>query len=300
MIRDRLALAVALTGDAAGAVRRGVSTRGGSLVALVVAALWTVPTLGLLVTSFRPQGDIQTSGWWSVFIRPSWTLENYEQVMTAQASGRSLPEAFVNSVLIVLPSVIVPVSVALLAAYAFAWTRFRGRDFLFVLVFALQIVPIQVTLIPLLELFVRAGIAGTLWPVWIAHSIFSLPLAVFLLHNFMRELPPGLVEAARVDGAGHVQIFLRIVLPLMTPAVAAFAVFQFLWVWNDLLVALTFANTPDTNPMTVALANLSGSRGTSWYLLSAAAFVAILVPVAVFLSFQRFFVRGLLAGSVKG
>jgi len=300
VIRGRVVLAAGMTGAAAGSVRRGLSGRGATVAALLIASLWTTPTLGLLVTSFRPSADIQTSGWWSIVARPSFTLDNYEQVLTAQASGRSLPEAFINSVLIVVPSVIVPMSIALLAAYAFAWTRFRGRDYLFVLVFALQIVPIQVTLIPLLQLFVRAGLAGTFWPVWIAHSIFSLPLAVFLLHNFMRELPSEVVEAARVDGADHVQIFLRVVLPLMTPAVAAYAVFQFLWVWNDLLVALTFANTPDTNPMTVALANLSGSRGGTWYLLSAAAFVSMLVPVAVFLAFQRFFVRGLLAGSVKG
>lgn len=280
--------------------RRRLTSRWASLAAVAIATLWTLPTFGLLVTSVRPQADIQTSGWWTTLTRPSFTAENYREVLQSQNSGSSLGEAFINSIAITVPSVLVPLSIALLAAYAFAWLRFRGRDFLFVLVFALQIVPIQVTLVPLLELYVRLDMAGTFWPVWISHSIFSLPLAVFLLHNFMKDLPRELVEAARIDGANHVQIFLRVLLPLLTPAIAAYGIFQFLWVWNDLLVALTFANTADTNPMTVALANLSGNRGTSWYLLSAAAFVSIIVPLLVFLSMQRFFVRGLLAGSVKG
>ncbi len=280
--------------------RRSLTSRWASLVAVAIATLWTLPTLGLLVTSVRPQADIQTSGWWTTLIRPNFTFENYSEVLQSQNSGSTLGEAFINSIAITVPSVLVPLSIALLAAYAFAWVPFKGRDFLFVLVFALQIVPIQVTLIPLLELYVRLDLAGTFWPVWISHSIFSLPLAVFLLHNFMKDLPHELVEAARIDGASHTQIFLRVMLPLLTPAIAAYGIFQFLWVWNDLLVALTFANTADTNPMTVALANLSGNRGTSWYLLSAAAFVSIIVPLLVFLSMQRFFVRGLLAGSVKG
>jgi alpha-glucoside transport system permease protein len=280
--------------------RRRLTSRPASAVAVLIAALWTIPTLGLLVTSFRPQGDIQTSGWWTVVTHPRFTLDNYHEVLTSQNSGRSLSDAFINSVVITIPSVIIPIGIALLAAYAFAWTRFRGRDFLFVLVFALQIVPVQVTLIPLLKLYVGAGVAGSFWPVWVSHAVFSLPLAVFLLHNFMRELPGELIEAARVDGAHHAQILVRVVLPLMTPAIAAFAIFEFLWVWNDLLVALTFASTPATNPMTVALANLVGSRGTAWYLLSAGAFVSMLVPLAVFLALQRYFVRGLLAGSVKG
>ncbi len=296
------ALPVALENASLGAARarRILTSRGATLLAIVIAAIWTTPTLGLLVTSFRPQAAITSTGWWTAFVNPSFTLDNYRQVLEAEASGRSLPAAFVNSVVITIPSVIVPVSLALVAAYAFAWTRFRGRDVLFVFIYTLQIVPIQVTLVPLLQLFLKVGIAGTFWPVWLSHSVFSLPLAVFLLHNFMKSLPRDLIEAARVDGAGHAQIFLRVVAPLMVPAVAAYAVFQFLWVWNDLLIALTFASAPDTNPMTVALANLAGSRGGSWFLLSAAAFVALIVPLAVFLSMQRYFVRGLLAGSVKG
>jgi alpha-glucoside transport system permease protein len=158
-----------------------------------------------------------------------------------------------------------------------------------------------VTLIPLLSLYVNGGLAGSFWTIWISHSIFALPLAIFLLHNFMSEVPRELIEAARVDGAGHVRIFFSVMMPLLTPAIAAFGIFQFLWVWNDLLVALTFAGgTPEVAPLTVALANLSGTRGTAWYLLSAGAFVSIIIPVIVFLSLQRYFVRGLLAGSVKG
>jgi alpha-glucoside transport system permease protein len=284
----------------AGKARRNLTSRTASVASVVIAALWSLPTFGLLVTSFRPQSAIQSSGWWTILVAPDFTLDNYAEVFLSRTNGRSLVDAFINSVVITLPSVIVPIMVALLAAYAFAWTRFRGRDLLFVMVFALQIVPVQVTLVPLLSLFVGAKLAGTFWPVWISHSIFSLPLAIFLLHNFMREIPEELIEASRMDGAGHAETFIRIVLPLMTPAIAAFGIFQFLWVWNDLLIALTFASTPSTNPMTVALANIVGSRGGAWFLLSAGAFVSMLVPLAVFFGLQRYFVTGLLAGSVKG
>jgi alpha-glucoside transport system permease protein len=291
--------AIATINTTAARARKRLSSPVASLVTVCIAALWTLPTFGLLVTSFRQPTDIDTTGWWTSLTHPDFTLDNYRQVLQSQTSGRSLADAFVNSIVISVPAVLIPIALALLAAYAFAWTRFRGRDFLFVVVFAMQIVPIQVTLVPLLNLSVRAHLAGTFWPVWLAHSIYSLPLAVFLLHNFMSSLPAELVEAGRVDGASHVQIFTRLMLPLLGPAVAAFGIFQFLWVWNDLLVALTFANTPETNPMTVALANLAGTRGSSWYLLSSAAFVSMIVPLIVFVCLQRFFVRGLLAGSVK-
>jgi alpha-glucoside transport system permease protein len=278
------------------AAKTKLSSPAASAIAIVLAVLWTVPTLGLLITSFRPELDIRRSGWWTIFSNPQFTVDNYNEVLYG---GTNFASLFVNSLVITLPAVIIPISLALLAAYAFAWVEFRGRNVLFVAVFALQVVPIQVTLIPLLTLYVDTGLAGSFWPVWLSHSMFGLPLAIFLLHNFMKEIPASLVEAARMDGAGHVKIFFQVLLPLLTPAIAAFGVFQFLWVWNDLLVALTFAG-PDIVPLTVRVADLAGSRGSDWYLLSAGAFVSMVLPLIVFLSLQRFFVRGLLAGSVKG
>jgi len=290
---------VAVTG-AAKQARKRLSSPWASLVAVVLAVLWTLPTFGLLVSSFRPERAIKTTGWWTFFSNPTLTLDNYRAVLSTEGSS-ALGNYFVNSFVIVIPSVVIPICLATLAAYCFAWIDFPGRDALFVAVFALQIVPIQVTLLPLLSLFVKAGLSGTFWTLWLAHSAFALPLAIFLMHNFMREIPRELIEAARVDGAGHVKIFFSVLLPLLKPAIAAFGIFQFLWVWNDLLVALTFAGgTPEVAPMTVALANLSGTRGTAWHLLSAGAFVSIIVPLVVFLSLQRYFVRGLLAGGLKG
>jgi len=282
-------------------VKRRLTSPWASVAAIVIAILWTIPTFGLLVTSFRPQSDVTTSGWWEALIHPSFTLDSYKEVLNNVQGGATFKTYFINSLVIVFPSVFIPISLACLAAYAFAWIDFRGRDFFFVAIFALQIVPIQVTLIPLLSLYVRFGLNGTFWTIWLSHSIFGLPLAIFLLHNFMKDVPRELIEAARVDGAGHVKIFFSVMLPLLKPALAAFGIFQFLWVWNDLLVALTFAGgTPDVAPVTLAVANLSGTKGGQWYLLSAAAFISIIVPLIVFLSLQRFFVRGLLAGSVKG
>ncbi|HEX6337543.1 MAG TPA: carbohydrate ABC transporter permease [Jiangellaceae bacterium] len=268
-------------------------------IAIVIAILWTVPTFGVLLSSIRPQASIQSSGWWSWFTNPEFTLDNYDQVL--YGTGTAFSTFFINSVTIALPAALIPVTLALLAAYAFAWIEFRGRDLLFVAVFSLQIVPLQIALIPLLREYVNWGLAGSFWTVWISHSIFALPLAIFLLHNFMKDIPPSLIEAARVDGAGHVKIFFRVLLPLLVPAIAAFSIYQFLWVWNDLLVALTMAGgTPNVAPLTVRLAELSGSRGADWHLLTAGALVAIVVPLIVFLSLQRFFVRGMLSGSVKG
>ncbi|MBA2954361.1 ABC transporter permease subunit [Nocardioides sp. MAH-18] len=288
----------------ASSARRALSSPWASLAAIVIAVLWTIPTIGLFITSFRPAADIADSGWWTVFTNPSFTLDNYDEVLNGDTA---LSTYFVNSIVITIPSVLIPVSIAVMAAYAFAWMKFPGRDLIFVGVFALQIVPIQVTMIPLLSLYVDRGLAGGdapgggFYTVWLSHSMFALPLAIYLMHNFMRQVPGELVESARVDGAGHVQIFSRIMLPLMVPAIAAFAIFQFLWVWNDLLVALVFAGgNPDVSPLTVRLAELSGTRGQAWYLLSAGAFVSLVVPLIVFLSLQRYFVRGLLAGSVKG
>jgi len=276
----------------------------------VIAVLWTIPTVGLLISSFRPQADVQGNGWWNFFVHPHVTLDNYKAVL--RSSDVNLATYFVNSLVITIPAVIIPITIATMAAYAFAWMKFPGRDILFVAIFALQIVPIQVTMIPLLKLYVSPpfGIpqlaggdapGGGFYTIWLSHSIFALPLAIYLLHNFMKEIPAELIEAARVDGAGHVRIFTRIMLPLMAPAIAAFAIFQFLWVWNDLLVALVFGGgSLEISPLTVRLAELSGTRGQDWHLLAAGAFVSLIVPLVVFLAGQRYFVRGLLSGSVKG
>jgi alpha-glucoside transport system permease protein len=281
------------------AAKKGLTSPWASLAALVIAVLWTIPTFGLLLSSFRPERDVQRTGWWTFFANPNLTFENYSDVLF----GGSQPLAgfFVNSILVTIPAVLIPIILATMAAYGFAWTRFPLRDTLFVAIFALQIVPLQVALLPLLEIFVGTGLNGTFWTVWIAHSTFALPLAIFLLHNSMRDIPVELVEAARMDGAGHVRIFLTIMLPLMKPAIAAYAVFQFLWVWNDLLVALVFAGgTADVAPLTVRVAELAGTRDSDWHLLASGAFVSIVIPLIVFLALQRYFVRGLLAGSVKG
>ncbi|MBU2664555.1 carbohydrate ABC transporter permease [Actinoplanes bogorensis] len=286
--------------SAAKVAKKRLSSPWASLAAIVLAVLWTLPTFGLLVSSFRPERAIKTTGWWTFFSNPTLTMDNYKGVFGGDG-GVNLANFFINSLIICIPSVLIPLSLAALAAYAFAWINFPGKNILFLMVFALQIVPLQVTLIPLLEIYVNIKITGTFWTLWLSHATFALPLAIYLLHNFMREIPAGLIEAARVDGAGHVSIFFKVMLPLLTPALAAFGIFQFLWVWNDLLVALVFAGGGDeVAPITLQLANLSGTRGTAWQLLSAGAFVSIIVPVTVFLLLQRFFVRGLLAGSVKG
>ena len=287
---------------AAGDAARAISSPWASVAAIVIAVLWTIPTIGLLVTSFRDQRAINRSGWWTAFGDPgAFTLENYRQAL-APGSSAGLGQYFINTIVITIPAVALPLFLASLAAYAFAWMPFPGRDALFVAVFALQIVPLQVALIPLLDIYVnKLGFGASYWSVWLSHTIFALPLAIFLIHNFMRELPAELMEAARVDGAGHVTIFFKILLPLLTPALAAFGIFQFLWVWNDLLVSLVFlGGTPDVAPLTVRVAELSGSRGNAWHILSAGAFISMIVPVAVFLGLQRYFVRGLLAGGLKG
>ncbi|GHJ48612.1 sugar ABC transporter permease [Catellatospora sp. TT07R-123] len=299
----------------AGRVRKRLTSRTASAVSLVIALLWTVPTFGLLVSSLRPEDQIKSNGWWNFFSDPQLTLDNYQEVLfgTTASSGR-LAGYFINSLVITIPSVLFPLAFASLAAYALAWTRFRGRDWVYIGIFALQIVPLQMALIPLLQFFTK-GVAidgfqllpawdleneAKFVTVWFAHTCFALPLGIFLLHNFMAELPGELVEAAKVDGASHAKIFRSVVLPLIVPALASFAIFQFLWVWNDLLVALIFAGGPKNAPLTVRLAEMAGTRGNEWQRLTAGAFVSIVVPLIVFLSLQRYFVRGLLAGSVKG
>ncbi|MFI7021903.1 carbohydrate ABC transporter permease [Micromonospora sp. NPDC049900] len=304
------------TSTRASRVRKRLNSRTATVVAIVIAVVWTIPTFGLFVSSFRPEPQLKTTGWWTFFRDPQFTLQNYQDVLFGQASGSGqLANYFVNSLVITLPSVLFPLAFAALAAYALAWINFRGRDWVYIGIFALQIVPLQMALVPLLSFFSRGVSIGgvTLMPawnldgaqnfaqVWFAHTCFALPFAVFLLHNFISQLPKDLMEAARVDGATHPRIFRTIVLPLVAPALAAFGIFQFLWVWNDLLVALIFAGGSDvTAPLTVRLAELAGTRGNEWQRLTAGAFVSIVVPLIVFLSLQRYFVRGLLAGSVKG
>ncbi|MEV4616434.1 carbohydrate ABC transporter permease [Kitasatospora sp. NPDC049258] len=297
------------------AVRRSFSSPLASLLVIVVTVLWTIPTFGLLITSLRPKQDVASSGWWEVFVHPDLTLSNYHTVLFEggfSVSGGLMPY-LVNSLAISLPATLFPLVLAAMAAYALAWVRFKGSDTVFFVIFALQVVPLQMALIPLLQLFSGGAhlggltilpavdLSGTYAPVWLAHTMFALPLATFLLHNFISQLPRDLMEAAVVDGASHFKIFRSIVLPLCTPALASFAIFQFLWVWNDLLVALTFAGgSADVAPMTARLAQLSGSFGGRWELLTAGAFLSLIVPLAVFFALQRYFVRGLLAGSVKG
>lgn len=270
-----------------------------TVVAILIATVWTIPTIGLLVTSFRPQSAITRTGWWTALTNPDFTIANYTAALSGSGSS-SMLDYFVNSFIITIPSTLFPLTLAAMAAYGFAWLKFPGRDWLFVAVFALQVVPLQVALVPLMQMFGAIGIDGTYWTVWIAHTVFGLPLAVFMMFNSIRDQPPALIEAATIDGASPVQIFLRIILPLATPAIAAYGIFQFLWTWNDLLVSMVFlGGSANAAPLTVYISQLSGSRGSAWYLLSAGAFISMVVPVVVFLAMQRYFVRGLTAGAVK-
>jgi alpha-glucoside transport system permease protein len=280
-------------------------TKGpGKYFVWLIAAAWTIPTLGLFISSFRPEDDIKTTGWWTWFSEPTnVTLDNYSTVLSDKVAGQPFSAFFWNTVQIAIPGAIIPIVIAAFAAYAFSWMKFKGRDALFVFVVALLVVPLQMCLIPLLRFFNSGFFPDTLDGVpsiWIAHAIFGMPIAIFLLKNFIGSLPSEVIEAARVDGASHMSIFIKIVLPLSVPAIASLAIFQFLWVWNDLLVAKVFGGGAVNQPMTYALVDMVGNKGNEWQLLTAGAFIAMVVPLIVFLSLQRYFVRGLLAGSVKG
>lgn len=345
----------------------------------VICLLWTIPTIGLLISSFRDRIDINTTGWWTVFPHVDWvetdkitpdpsvdrngpmtfggvtatfeqfakgieqngtkvqwignrrigyveiarkqwtantifTLENYKQVLstgdytavlkdgtTETKLGDNMGRAFLNSLAVAIPSTVLPIALAAFAAYGFAWMKFPARKMLFALVVALLVVPLQIALVPMLRDDVTLGVNGTFLAVWLAHTGFGLPLATYLLYNYISQLPRDLLESAFIDGASHFTIFTRLILPLSVPALASFAIFQFLWVWNDYLVALIFIGSSPTNQLlTQRLAEIVGSRGQDWHLLTAGAFITIILPLVVFLSLQRFFVRGLLAGSVKG
>ncbi|MBA2639275.1 MAG: carbohydrate ABC transporter permease [Nocardioidaceae bacterium] len=273
----------------------------GTRVALIVACvLWTLPTLGLLITSFRSKDDAVTSGWWSALANPfstQWTFANFD----AAIFDNNMGVAFVNSIVVAIPATVIPIMFAAFAAYAFTFMRFRGRDFLFVVVVSLLVVPIQVAFVPMLRLFGGDGldIIGQFIAVWLLHTGFGMPLAIYILRNYMATLPRTIIESADIDGATHFQTFWRLIVPMSVPALAAFAIFQFLWVWNDLLIALLFLGTG--NPVvTVQLQQLLGRLGEGWQLVAAGAFFTMTVPLFVFFTLQRFFVRGLTAGSVKG
>jgi alpha-glucoside transport system permease protein len=346
----------------------------------LICLLWVIPTIGLLVSSFRDRTDIQVSGWWTIFPHQAWvktgeveipagiertgvmeiggakgtfeefragietpdgkrltwvgnrrlgrlevqeqqwtantnfTLENYSNVLTGKEYTITLPDgsekiergddmgnAFLNSLIVAVPSTVIPILIATFAAYGFAWMNFPGRKFLFVVVVALLVVPLQIALVPILRDYVALDLNGTFLAVWLAHAGFGLPLATYLLYNYISQLPRDILESAFIDGASHFTIFVRLILPLSVPALASFAIFQFLWVWNDYLVALIFVGAkPDVQVMTQRLAEIVGSRGSDWHLLTAGAFISMLLPLTVFFSLQRFFVRGLLSGSVKG
>ena len=298
------------SGEAAGVRRGGWFVR---ITVLIIVVLWLIPTVGVLVTSFRPEEAVNTSGWWTaiahVFDPAEWTFQNYRDTLDAQG----FENAFLNSLAVTIPATVIPITIAAFAAYAFSWMEFRGRYVMFVAVVGLLVVPLQMALIPILRLYVDGAnlggatifpdldLNGTFLGVWLAHTAFGLPLAVYLLRNFIGALPSSIIESAKIDGADHFTIFWRLVVPLSVPALAAFAIFQFLWVWNDLLVAYVFlGGTSENRVLTIALQNLVGSRGEDWHLLTSAAFITMILPLIVFFSLQRYFIRGLTAGAVKG
>ncbi|MEO0376785.1 MAG: carbohydrate ABC transporter permease [Cyanobacteria bacterium P01_A01_bin.17] len=271
------------------------------IAVIAIALIWTLPTIGLLVSSIRAPDVLLESGWWTVFQLPfdftQFQLKNYADVLTQEDMG----QAFLNSLALAIPATVMPIAIATFAAYALAWMEFPGRQALFALIVGLLVVPLQMTLIPVLRVYNNTNLAGTFLGVWLAHTGYGLPLGIYLLRNYIGSLPRDSIEAASMDGASHLKIFTRLVVPLSTPAIASFAVFQFLWVWNDLLVALVYlGGDQKVAPVTLILRNLVGDRGQDWHLLTAGAFISMIVPLIVFFSLQRYFVRGLLAGSVKG
>jgi alpha-glucoside transport system permease protein len=270
------------------------------LILLSFAAIWMVPTLGLFVTSFRPSQDVFSTGWWVVFAHlfnlDQYTLENYLQVIYRHGLGRS----FLNSLIISVPSTLISTLLAAKAAFGFAWLRFSGHKILFLLLIALMVVPLQMTFIPILPIYRRLGLSGTFPGIWLAHAGYGLPLTTYLLYVFTSRVPRELLESAAIDGASPIAIFYRIVMPISVPALASVFIFQFLWIWNDLLVALIYLGAaPSVAPVTLTVANLVTNRGQNWELLTAAAFISMALPLVVFLSLQRHFVKGILAGAIK-
>jgi alpha-glucoside transport system permease protein len=365
----------------------GKQTRASILIVnitlIVLVLIWSIPTIGLLVSSFRTRFDIQTSGWWSIFPHREWetvfvvdpkevsdldpdsvmevegvqgtfeelregvespdgdtrvtwignkrlgrievqkqvwtvnwdfTLDNYKQVLFGASfeitrpdgtvetvPGQDMSQAFLNSLAVTIPSTVIPILIAAFAAYAFAWMHFPGRRTLFIMIVGLLVVPLQIALVPILSDYNKLGLNGTFLAIWLAHTGFGLALATYLLFNYVSTLPREMMESAFIDGASHFTVFIRLVLPLSVPALASFAIFQFLWVWNDYLVALVFLGVdPNFKVVTQRLADLTGTFGNDWHLLTAGAFVTMLLPMLIFFLLQRFFVRGLMAGSIKG
>lgn len=268
------------------------------LAVLAITAIWFVPTIGLLVSSFRPARAIASTGWWTAFSAPlDFSLDLYRQALTAAGMGQS----FTNSLFIAIPATIIPLMVAAFAAYAFAWMDFPGRNLLFVAVIGLLVVPLQMTFIPILRVYNQMGVVGQFPALWFAHAGYGLPFSIYLLRNFIGSLPRDLFESAFLDGASNFDVFFRLVLPLSVPSIASLVIFQFMWVWNDLLVALIYVGgLPRVAPMTVTISNLVSSLGANWQILTAAAFISMILPLLVFFTLQRYFVRGILAGSVKG
>ncbi|HEX5465415.1 MAG TPA: carbohydrate ABC transporter permease [Candidatus Limnocylindrales bacterium] len=269
------------------------------VVVIFLMVVWLIPTIGLLVNSFRPGDVVTNSGWWQFFFEPTQaTLDNYATVL----SQANIWTGFINSLFISIPATIIPIFVAAFAAYAFAWMDFPGRNILFVVVVGLLVVPLQTTFIPILRIYGQVGLEGSFLAVWLAHTGYGLPFAIYLLRNFMGELPREVFESAAIDGASPVTAFLRLAVPMSVPAIAALAIFQFLFVWNDLLVALIYigAANPTNDPLTIFIANLVGNRGQDFWLLGAAAFISMAIPLGVFFGLQRYFVRGIVGGSVKG
>ena len=269
------------------------------LFLLVMVTIWLIPPIGLLISSLRGEAAIATSGWWRAIVRPAiaeWTFDNYRQVLFADNMGA----AFLNSLLVTIPSTVIPITTAAFAAYALSWMRFRGRQTAFTIVLVLLVVPLQMALIPVLRVYTNLDLNGTFIGIWLAHTGFGLPLAIYLLYNYISSLPYSIIESAYIDGATHFEIFTRLIFPLTVPVLASFAIFQFLWVWNDLLVALVFLGTgADIAIVTTRLSELVGSRGQDWHVLTSGAFITMIMPLTIFFLLQRYFVRGLLAGSIK-
>ncbi len=274
------------------------------IVVGVLCVLWVIPVIGLLINSFRSRDAQFSSGWWTAIANPldftQWTVNNFTQVLGDNTSGVNMGQAFVNSFIVTVPATVIPILIAAFAAYAFAFMQWKGRDIVFVIIVGLLVVPNQVALVPLLKLYGTVGLNGTFLAVWLAHIGFGMPLAVYILRNYMSGLPMAIIESAKIDGASHFTTFWRLIIPMSTPALASFAIFQFLWVWNDLLIALLFLGRGDNTILTVALQGLQGQTGQGRELIPAAGFVTIIVPIIVFLSLQRYFIRGMTSGAVKG